>query len=191
VREVYEKEIIPFWTGNSQRERILGEMAPEWREAYEAGMFTEFQEQRAPGHTVLGDKIFRKGMLDIQCDIREAIAVLDFVHDPAAYDKREELKAMEICAGAVIHYAERHAEKLEELARGSRTRSAGGNSRRWRVCVAGCLPTRPRRSGKRFNITGLFTSASSRSSTRGIRSIRGGWTSTSGCSSSVKALREP
>ncbi len=118
VREVYEKEIIPFWTGNSQRERILGEMAPEWREAYEAGMFTEFQEQRAPGHTVLGDKIFRKGMLDIQCDIREAIAVLDFVHDPAAYDKREELKAMEICAGAVIHYAERHAEKLEELARG-------------------------------------------------------------------------
>ncbi len=117
VREVYEKEILPFWTGNSQRERILGEMAPEWREAYEAGMFTEFQEQRAPGHTVLGDKIFRKGMLDIQCDIREAIAALDFIGDPNAYDKREELKAMEICAGAVILYAERHAEKLEELAR--------------------------------------------------------------------------
>jgi len=31
--------------------------------AYSAGIFTEFMEQRADGHTVLDDKIYRKGML--------------------------------------------------------------------------------------------------------------------------------
>ena len=43
------------------RELILNEMTDEWKAAYEAGIFTEFMEQRAPGHTVLDDKIYRKG----------------------------------------------------------------------------------------------------------------------------------
>jgi len=98
------------------RDLIFREMTDEWKAAYEAGIFTEFMEQRAPGHTVLDDKIYRKGMRDFQEDIRRALANLDYLNDPEAYDKQEELKAMLICADALIRFAERHAEKAEELA---------------------------------------------------------------------------
>ena len=96
TRRVYAEEIIPFWQGRSQRDRIFAEMTQEWLDAYEAGVFTEFMEQRAPGHTVLDDKIYRKGMLDFKKDIEAALAGLDFLNDPAAYDKQEELKAMAV-----------------------------------------------------------------------------------------------
>lgn len=116
ARAIYESEIIPFWSGKSLRDRIFQEMTDEWKAAYEAGMFTEFMEQRAPGHTVLGDNIYKKGMLDLRAEIRESMDRLDFFNDPEAYDKREELKAMEIAADAIIRFAERHAEQLDELA---------------------------------------------------------------------------
>jgi len=116
ARQVYAEIIIPFWRGKSMRDLIFREMTDEWRAAYEAGIFTEFMEQRAPGHTVLDDKIYRKGMRDFQEDIRRALANLDYLNDPEAYDKQEELKAMLICADALIRFAGRHAEKAEELA---------------------------------------------------------------------------
>ena len=118
TRKAFEEVIIPYWTGKTNRERIFSNMEGEWKEAYDAGVFTEFQEQRAPGHTVLGDKIYRQGMKDIIGEVRVALEDLDFMNDPQAYDKREELKAMEITARAVIMYAERHASKLDELATG-------------------------------------------------------------------------
>ncbi len=71
TREAFRYEIIPFWKGRSNREKIMELLPGEWKEAYNAGVFTEFQEQRAPGHTVLGDKIYHKGMLDIIDDIRK------------------------------------------------------------------------------------------------------------------------
>ncbi|HEY76742.1 MAG TPA: glycyl radical protein [Thermoflexia bacterium] len=117
ARRVYEEEIIPFWRGKSMRDRIFREMTDEWKAAYEAGVFTEFMEQRAPGHTVLDDKIYRKGFLDFRREIEESLARLDYLNDPEAYDKQEELKAMRICVDALIRFAERHAEKAEELAR--------------------------------------------------------------------------
>jgi len=115
ARSVYEEQIIPFWQGRNQRERLLSEMKPEWLVAYRAGVFTEFQEQRSPGHTVLGDKIYKLGMADFQAQIRSAIDALDFHTDPAAYDKQEQLKAMDIAAGALVTLAKRHAVKLREL----------------------------------------------------------------------------
>ena len=114
--KAYEDTIIPFWKDKSNRDKIMENMTPEWKKAYAAGMFTEFQEQRAPGHTVLGDKIYRKGMLDIKQDINEAIEKLDFISDPVAYQKREELKGMMIAADAILRFAERYAEKLSLLA---------------------------------------------------------------------------
>jgi pyruvate formate-lyase/glycerol dehydratase family glycyl radical enzyme len=116
TRRLYEKEIIPFWRGRSMRDRMMAELPQEWKDAYEAGVFTEFMEQRAPGHTVLDDKIYKKGMLDFIRDIDDSIARLDFLNDPEAYDKREELRAMRITAEALIGYARRHAEKARELA---------------------------------------------------------------------------
>ena len=51
------------------RDLIFAEMTPEWKDAYEVGMFTEFMEQRAPGHTVLGDVIYRQGFsMDLDRD---------------------------------------------------------------------------------------------------------------------------
>ena len=116
TREVYQQRIIPFWQGRSMRELIFNEMTPEWLDAYNAGIFTEFMEQRAPGHTVLDDKIYRKGMLDFIAQIDAHLAHLDYLKDPSAYGKQEELKAMRIAARAVVTFAERHAALARELA---------------------------------------------------------------------------
>ncbi len=116
TKNAFADIIIPFWTGRSNRDRMMEAMTDEWKDAYAAGIFTEFMEQRAPGHTVAGYKIFEKGMLDIMKDIDESMAQLDFVNDPQAYDKKEELKAMKIAANALIIFANRHADKLEDHA---------------------------------------------------------------------------
>ncbi len=114
--ELYETTVIPFWCGRSVRDRMFAMLSPEWRAAYDAGVFTEFMEQRAPGHTVLDDKIYSKGMLAFKADIARALAALDFVSDPDAYDRREQLIAMDIACDAVILFAERHAAAAEKLA---------------------------------------------------------------------------
>jgi trans-4-hydroxy-L-proline dehydratase len=118
ARQAYEEKVIPYWKGRSLRELIFQEMTPEWKEAYEAGIFTEFMEQRAPGHTVLDNKIYYKGMRDFQAAIQINLERLDYLNDPLAYDRQEELKAMAICASALVHFADRHAEKARQLAQG-------------------------------------------------------------------------
>jgi formate C-acetyltransferase len=117
TRRAQEQTIIPFWQGKTLRDRLFDQMTDEWKAAYEAGVFTEFMEQRAPGHTVLGDKIYHRGMLDLKQEVEESLDRLDYLNDPDAYDKQEELRAMAICADAVVRFAERHAEKAQELAR--------------------------------------------------------------------------
>ncbi len=116
TRELYEKKIIPYWKGRSIRERIFKEVSQEWKDAFEAGVFTEFMEQRAPGHTVLDDKIYKKGFLEFKEDIRRSLEKLDFFNDREAFRKREELRAMEIAADALIRFAGRYSEKAAELA---------------------------------------------------------------------------
>ncbi|HUW11927.1 MAG TPA: trans-4-hydroxy-L-proline dehydratase [Anaerolineae bacterium] len=116
VRKVYEDTIIPFWQGKTMRELIFLQMTAEWKEAYEAGIFTEFMEQRSPGHTVLDDKIYRRGLLDFQEDIERSLEQLDYMNDPQAYDKQEQLRAMSLCARSVIRSAERYAAMARELA---------------------------------------------------------------------------
>lgn len=116
MRSAYENVVIPFWKGKSHRERMFAEMTPEWIRAYDAGMFTEFQEQRAPGHTVLGKKIYSMGMLDIIGETDRAYAMLDIENDRDILPKKEELKAMRIAAEALILFAERHAAELDNLA---------------------------------------------------------------------------
>ncbi|MFH0759956.1 MAG: trans-4-hydroxy-L-proline dehydratase [Bacteroidota bacterium] len=114
--EMYEKEVIPYWKGRTMRERIFSHVPDEWKRAYEAGLFTEFMEQRAPGHTVLDGKIYRKGMLDFKKEIRIHLDSLDYLNDTEATDKAEELKAMDIVCDAAIIFANRHADKADEMA---------------------------------------------------------------------------
>ncbi len=114
--DTYEREVIPYWKGRTMRERIFGHVPNEWKRAYEAGVFTEFMEQRAPGHTALDGTIYKKGMLDYKQEIKEHINRLDFLNDPEATSKLEELKAMDISCNAAIVFAERHAALAEEMA---------------------------------------------------------------------------
>lgn len=113
---VYERDIIPYWRGRSLRDRIFEQLPVVWKDAYAAGLFTEFMEQRAPGHTVLDDKIYSKGLLDFKIDIARAIERLDFLKDPQAYDKRETLRSFDISCDAVILFARRHADQAREMA---------------------------------------------------------------------------
>jgi trans-4-hydroxy-L-proline dehydratase len=115
VKKIYESEIIPYWKGKSNRDRIMSRMTTGWLDAYNAGIFTEFQEQRAPGHTVLGYRMFTKGFISIKEEIRNALDGLDFFNDLNSFEKSEELRAMDIACDAIIMYAGRHAEKLEKL----------------------------------------------------------------------------
>jgi formate C-acetyltransferase len=116
VREIYEREIIPFWQGKSNRDRIMSLMTAEWHNAYNAGIFTEFQEQRAMGHTVLGHKMFRTGFLKLKEEISESMKLLDWYNDPEAFEKNEELVAMGIACDAIMMFTGRYAEKLEVMA---------------------------------------------------------------------------
>ncbi len=116
VRELYEKEIIPFWDGRTIRGRLFALMTDQWHQAFDAGVFTEFMEQRAPGHAILDDKIYRRGFLDVKKQIAGLRADLDFAGDLQAYEKNEELKAMDICCDAIIRFAERYAGRARELA---------------------------------------------------------------------------
>jgi trans-4-hydroxy-L-proline dehydratase len=114
--QLYREKIIPYWRGRSMRDKLFAELPQDWKDAYAAGIFTEFMEQRAPGHTVLDDKIYRKGMLDFKRDIAAARAKLDFLNDPQALNKREALKSFDISCDAVILFAGRHAAAARELA---------------------------------------------------------------------------
>lgn len=110
------EQIIPYWKGKSTRDKIMEAMAPEWKDAFAAGIFTEFMEQRAAGHTVADDKFYKKGFLDFKQEIEESMAALDFVHDLEAYEKKTQLQAMAIACDAMILYGQRYAAYARELA---------------------------------------------------------------------------
>ncbi|MDA3822154.1 MAG: glycyl radical protein [Bacteroidales bacterium] len=116
TRKSFEEVIIPFWIGKTNRDRVFNTMTDEWHAAYEAGVFTEFQEQRAPGHTVLGKKIYTRGLLFFIAEIEAHLDELNELTDEESRSKREELKAMRITAQAMIMYAERNADYLMTLA---------------------------------------------------------------------------
>jgi formate C-acetyltransferase len=113
---IYETQVLPYWKGRSMRDRVFDQVPEEWSAAYKAGLFTEFMEQRAPGHTTLDNIIYKKGMLDFKQEIAQSISSLNYLNDPEASDKAEQLKAMDIACDAAIIFAERHADLAEKLA---------------------------------------------------------------------------
>lgn len=117
ARRIQKEEIIPYWQGKSMRDLLFNSMTDEWKDCYNAGIFTEFMEQRAPGHTVGDNKIFNKGFLDFKREIEEEIEKLDFIKDLEAYDKYEQLIAMAITCDAIINFGKRHGEEAKRLAK--------------------------------------------------------------------------
>ncbi len=115
-KRIQEEIIIPYWENRSIRHKILSNMTEEWKDCYAAGIFTEFMEQRGPGHTVCDDKIYKKGFLDFKKDIKEAMGNLDFFNDKEALDKKNQLEAMSIACDAIMILGERYAKYAKELA---------------------------------------------------------------------------
>jgi len=111
-----EDTIIPYWKDRALRDRLLAAMTPEWKDSYNAGIFTEFMEQRGPGHTVGSKNIYQKGFSEYKKDIEHAISALDRQGDAAALKKREQLRAMSICCDAIIALGKRYATYARELA---------------------------------------------------------------------------
>ena len=112
----YTQEVVPFWQGRNMRDRVFSQVPEAWTKAYQAGLFTEFMEQRAAGHTTLDGTIYAKGMLDFKKEIALALAELDFLEDSEALQRAETLKAMDIACDAAIIFAERHADLAAEMA---------------------------------------------------------------------------
>ena len=117
TRRIYEKEVIPFWKERNLRNKIFNAVSEKWKKAFGAGVFTEFMEQRAPGHAISDDKIYRVGFIGFKKKIQARRKKLDFLNDPEAYDKNQELLAMEICCDAIIGFASRYAKLAKQLMR--------------------------------------------------------------------------
>ena len=84
--------VIPYWSGRASRDAIMRAQEPAWHDAYEAGIFTEFYEQRAGGHTCLGsERGVRAGFGEIRADIEAALAGLDYLSDEHAVATEAEL----------------------------------------------------------------------------------------------------
>ncbi len=116
TRRIYKEKIIPFWKGKTIREKIFAVMTEPWIDSFHAGIFTEFQEQRSPGHTAGGDLIYRKGFLDLKSDICQCLGKIDFFTDHKALEKQEVLKSLNIAADALISFANRYVDELDRLA---------------------------------------------------------------------------
>lgn len=115
-KKIQKEVIIPYWEKRSMRHKILERMTDEWKECYQAGIFTEFMEQRGPGHTVCDDKIYKKGFLDFKKDIENAISQLDYHEDDEALDKKHQLEAMSIACDGIMILGERYSKYAKELA---------------------------------------------------------------------------
>ncbi len=88
----YERVVIPFWRERSLREHLFEALPEQWHRLYEAGVFTEFMEQRAPGHAVLDDKIYRRGLQELKGEIAVTLAGLDDL-DPETPVTRDALRS--------------------------------------------------------------------------------------------------
>ncbi len=115
--KIIQKEtIIPYWENRSMRHHILNNMTKEWNDCYSAGVFTEFMEQRGPGHTVADDKIYKKGFADFKKDISDEISKLDFLNDDDALDKKMELEGMSIACDAIMILGNRYSKLARKMA---------------------------------------------------------------------------
>ncbi len=144
VLRAYEEEVIPYWRGRSLRDRLFEELGESWRRAYEGGLFTEFMEQRAPGHTAADDKPFRLGLEDLRSEIARRRASLDWEGDPFAARKNDQLRGMDIAAEAAVLLAQRHADLAETL---SQEEQAPGRQRELQRIAQVCrrVPANPPR----------------------------------------------
>ncbi len=115
THKLYADEVIPYWKDRSMRTQVFAAMTSQWQAAFESGVFTEFMEQRSPGHAVLDDKIYHLGFDDFKAWIARSADGIAASADPRKQSKLDQLKAMSICCDAIICFAERHARQARKL----------------------------------------------------------------------------
>ncbi|MCK5827388.1 formate C-acetyltransferase/glycerol dehydratase family glycyl radical enzyme, partial [Candidatus Bipolaricaulota bacterium] len=116
TKQLYVDTVIPYWSGRSMRERVFAAMTPSWHDAFDAGVFTEFMEQRAPGHAVLDDKIYHLGISDFRAKIETSCQRISASQATDKQAQLDELTAMDICCDAIIIFAHRHAALALDIA---------------------------------------------------------------------------
>jgi len=119
--KIQQDIIIPYWKDRAMMSKLISLLPEEWHNHFAAGMYTEFLMQRGPGHTVADGKIYQKGYLDFISDIDHELAALNYLKDPLALDKHDELQGMKlVCEGMIIlgkRYADLARQQgLEDLA---------------------------------------------------------------------------
>lgn len=154
-----EKEIIPFWEKRSTRSKILANMSDQWKDCYAAGIFTEFMEQRGPGHTVGSFKLYEKGFLDYKADIQASIDSLDYFHDTEAFEKRNQLRGMAKACDAIMLLGARYADYQESLPKKKHVIQERQSFFRLQQTVMLFQLISHRPSGRQFRCIGLFTLA--------------------------------
>lgn len=143
AKRIYAEKIIPHWRGRSMRDLIFAQMTPEWQAAYAAGIFTEFMEQRAPGHTVADDKLYRRGFLDFQRNILNSLAGgIPGSHRAGSRLQRLLLRPESGPAGG-DHCPDRASEDVIRETNGGRPRPRPGKRNRLAGCPHRICP-RPR-----------------------------------------------
>jgi len=125
VLELYSDVVIPFWLNEEQRtirQQLFGMLCSNavekttWEKALDGGVFTEFMEQRSPGHAILDDKIYKRGFQEVKEEIIELRGQLQRSEEGDNFNaKIAQYDAMEIACEAIILLAERHAEEAERL----------------------------------------------------------------------------
>ena len=79
---VYQEKVIPYWRGRSMRDKLFAELPEEWKEAYDAGLFTEFMEQRAHRPHGVGRQDLPPGDVGFQATDRRLDGPLEFPRRP-------------------------------------------------------------------------------------------------------------
>ena len=115
-RDLQRDTIIPFWSHRAIRTKILANTPEQWKTCYAAGIFTEFMEQRGPGHTVGDKKIYERGFKEIKEEILLEIEKLDWLHDNEAMNKKNELLGMRWACDAIMLLGEKYAKLAREMA---------------------------------------------------------------------------
>ena len=148
--------IIPYWDETFLSGRNPGQHDAAVEDCYEAGIFTEFMEQRGPGHTVGSVKIYEKGFLDYKEDIQKALDALDFQNDPEAFEKQNQLRGMSIACDAVMVLERDMQNTQENLRRKRPTKRERQSFYRSQPTVTWYRLTSRRHSGRQSRCTGSY-----------------------------------
>ena len=123
-REVFEREIWPYWRRHGRAAYVIEELRRHYPDAWHFLLYGDCYEGQlliggALHHTVQDyASVLAKGLEGIKAEIRGHIAGLDPLSpgDMGTFERRNLYEAMLLAADGMIEYARRNAELAEQLA---------------------------------------------------------------------------